>query len=114
VSAGDAWASLPDGYAPFVAVCVDHPSRVLVRRGAARMHGDGFVDIVWQPRDGGVPVPAGVIHPDGGTKFRLRCPRCGRAPEVRQEKLGVLLQALAQAGEVDRKGRVVLDISLLA
>jgi len=113
VTADGARAGFPDGYAPFLAVCLDHPSRVLIRRGAARMHSDGFVDIVWQPRDGGVPVPTGVVHPDGGTKFRLRCPRCGRAPEARQEKLAVLLQALAEAGEVDRKGRVVLDISLL-
>lgn len=78
------------------------------------MHGDGFVDIRWQPRDGGEPVPAGMFYEDGGTKFRLRCPRCGRAPEARQERLAVLLQALAEAGEFDRKGRLVLDIGLLA
>jgi hypothetical protein len=112
--ASAAWADFPAGYAPFQAVCLDHPSRVLVRRGAALMHDDGFVDIRWQPLDGGPPVPAGMIYADGGTKFRLRCPRCGRAPEARQEKLAVLLQALAKAGQTDRKGRLVLDIGYLA
>jgi hypothetical protein len=85
-----------------------------VRRGAARVLGGSFMDIVWEPR-GGDPRPGGALtYADGGRKHTLRCPRCGVSAERRQEHLAVILRAQAAAGRFDRKGRLVLDIALLA
>lgn len=108
-----AWAGFPEGAAPVVAVCTDHPSRVLVRRGSAYMFADGHVEITWQLRDGEEPVDTGIAREGGNRRFRLRCPMCGRAPVVRSERLALGMDVLARAGRLDRKGRLVLDIGLL-
>ena len=109
-----AWQSAPEGYSPLVAVCFAHPSRVLVRRGAAQVFGDGFMDIVWEARDGESRPGGELSYADGGRKHTLRCPRCGVSAERRQEHLAAILKAQAQAGRFDRRGRLVLDITLVA
>lgn len=111
---GGAWVAFPEGYSRFIVVCLRHRGRVLVRRGAAVKLADGWVDVVFEPRDG-EPAATGVHHADGGTTFVLRCPRCGFAPQVRQEKMARLLEGLAGLGSsrFDAKGRLVVDLALL-
>lgn len=47
--------------------------------------------------------------------FRFSCPfrGCGHVPEVREEKLGELLEGLAELGQVDTPGRVILNVGAL-
>lgn len=113
MTASSAWAGFPEGAAPAVAICTDHPNRVMVRRGSACMFGDGHVEITWQPRAGEEPVDTGISREGGGRRFRLRCPMCGKAPVMKSEKMALAMDVLARAGRVDRKGRLVVDIGLL-
>ena len=113
MSVSTAWAGFPEGAAAAVAVCTDHPNRVLVRRGSAFMFADGHAEITWQLRDGEEPVDTGISREGGNRRFRLRCPMCGRAPVVKSEKMALAMDVLARAGRLDRKGRLVVDIGLL-
>lgn len=57
--------------------------------------------------DGGA-VPAATYHrlpdapqptrPDGGFTFTFRCPRCGRAPQIRDDRLRAVLDRWREAG----------------
>jgi hypothetical protein len=55
----------------------------------------------------------GVYHPDGGVTWQFMCPfaGCRRAPEAREDKLGPFLEQLAEAGQFDTSGRLVLNIA---
>lgn len=117
VTVTDAWASLiAEGYSPFKVVCGAHRGSQLVRRGGARSEADGRVTVRWEVHKGrGAPVAgAGVCDEDGAATFELTCPRCGHPVQVRRERLVGLLRDRAQAGVIDAKGRVVLDLSEVA
>ena len=112
---GDAWAGFPPGYSPFKIVCTAHNGSQLVERGGAKALGGGFVDVRWKPR-GEQRIPQsrdGVVHADGSRTFEATCPKCGEPKEVRQDRLVGLLRERAQAGDIDAKGRVVLDLAEL-
>lgn len=117
MTANDAWAELVAmGFSPFKVVCTAHTASQLVRRGGARRGDDGFVHVVWLPHgDDRVPQSgAGVRHADGSGTFELECPKCGHPRQARQDRLVELLQERALAGDVDTKGRIVLDLAELA
>ncbi len=83
-------------------------------RGWAHRFGDGFPAVAFDP--GGRCIErTGIHHGDGGVTFRFACPfrTCGHAPEVREERLGELLEGLAELGQVDTLGRTVLNVGVL-
>ena len=57
---------------------------------------------------------SGVTHGDGSRTFELACPKCGQPKQLRQDTLVRLLRERAASGDVDARGRVVLDLAELA
>jgi hypothetical protein len=114
MGAADAWAAvIAEGFSPFKVICDAHRGSQMVRRGGARPKPDGGVELRWEVYRGrGAPVSgAGISDDDGASTLELTCPQCGQPRQFRRENLVRLLRERALAGQVDAKGRVVLNLA---
>ena len=110
----DPWAGCPPGWQRVMVFCERGVHRKFLGRGWAHRFGDGFPAVAF---DQGARCieRTGIKHGDGGVTFRFACPfrGCEHVPEVREEKLGELIEGLAELGKVDTMGRVILNVGEL-
>ena len=87
--------------------CEREGHRKFLGRGWTYRFADGFPATAFDPGARYI-TRTGIKHADGGVTFRFHCPfrGCSHAPQVREEKLGEALAALAAAGRFDTKGRL--------
>jgi hypothetical protein len=113
-SGGDPWAGCPAGWQRVMAFCERKGHRKFLGRGWAHRFGDGFPAVAFDPGARCITTTE-ITHADGGKTFRFACPfrGCEHVPEVREEKLGELLEGLAGLGKVDTLGRVILNVGEL-
>ena len=105
---------LPAGWQRAMVFCERAGHRTFLGRGWAHRFADGFPAVAFDPGARWVER-TGIKHADGGVTFRFVCPfrGCMHRPVAREEKLGDLIEGLAEAGRVDTLGRVVLNAGLL-
>jgi hypothetical protein len=113
-SGGDPWAGCPAGWQRVMVFCERGGHRKFLGRGWAHRFGDGFPAVAFD-RGARCIERTGIRHGDGGVTFRFVCPfrGCGHRPVAREEKLGELIEGLAEAGRVDTLGRVILNVGEL-
>ena len=113
-SGGDPWAGCPPGWQRVMVFCERKGHRKFLGRGWAHRFGDGFPAVAFDPGARCIER-TGIKHGDGGVTFRFVCPfrGCGHRPVAREEKLGALIEGLAEAGRVDTMGRVILNVGEL-
>lgn len=97
-----------------MAFCERDGHRKFLGRGWTHRFGDGFPAVAFDQAARCVER-TGIHHGDGGVTFRFSCPfrGCEHMPEVREEKLGELLEGLVELGRVDTQGRVILNVGVL-
>lgn len=88
------------------------PARLAALLGTMQ---DGNLRFSWVPRGKGgkSPVTGRRRGPEGWHTITVRCGTCGRNPQVREERFGTIVQALAADQETSGERPVTVDISRL-
>lgn len=104
----------PEGQ-PFMISCSrDHKAQMLLHRGVLVTTGDGSREIAWVIQGRLGEPEMGPVREDGDRIVSLKCHdrrMCRLDRQFPMSELVKALEALAEAGLTDRKGRVSLDIA---